>query len=355
MQAFTSSTLIPVTEESQIAMARRMAVNLANDSGMTETEAGKVAIIVSEAARNLVRYAQHGEILLRPLGDPENGHGQGIEVLVLDKGPGMTDVARSLRDGFSTGGTSGTGLGAIRRLATDFDIFSQPGKGTAILAQCLAEQPVGSAAPATRVEASSVAAPLSIGGVNLAVRGETACGDAWATERRGRRELYLVADGLGHGPLAAEASREAVRKFLQVVRQSPTYLGPSQLIEAAHGAMRATRGAALAVTEIDQGARTVRFAGIGNIAASLYTLSEERKMASLNGIVGGEMRKVQEFSYPWTPDTTLIMHSDGLNTQWALRNYPGLISRHPSLIAGVLYRDFVRGRDDVTVVIAKAA
>ena len=77
-------------------------------------------------------------------------------------------------------------------------------------------------------------------------------------------------------------------------------------------------------------------------------------MVSYNGTVGHEVRKIREFTYLWPKGGLLVMHSDGLGTQWRLDRYPGLIARHPSLIAGVLYRDFNRGRDDVTVLVASS-
>jgi hypothetical protein len=76
-------------------------------------------------------------------------------------------------------------------------------------------------------------------------------------------------------------------------------------------------------------------------------------MVSHNGTAGLEARKIQEFTYPWQDNAILIMHSDGLATKWKLEGYPNLINKHPSLIAGVLYRDFKRGTDDVTVVVVK--
>src|SRR6266545_1825047 len=129
-------------------------------------------------------------------------------------------------------------------------------------------------------------------------------------------------------------------------------LAPAALIEFAHGALRSTRGAALAVADLDL-SREVRYAGIGNISGVLNAPGAVRHMVSHSGIVGHEACKIQEFVYPWSQDALLIMHSDGLATHWNLDQYPGLAGRHPSLIAGVLYRDFTRGHDDVTVIVAK--
>jgi Stage II sporulation protein E (SpoIIE) len=146
------------------------------------------------------------------------------------------------------------------------------------------------------------------------------------------------------GLTAAMAAVNALRTHPQ--------LGPAALIEFANGALRSTRGAALAVADINLVGEVI-YAGIGNIIGVARASESTRHMVSHPGIVGHEVRKIQEFAYPWTQDSLLIMHSDGLTTHWNLDQYPGLDRRHPSLIAGVLYRDFTRGHDDVTVVVAK--
>jgi hypothetical protein len=74
-----------------------------------------------------------------------------------------------------------------------------------------------------------------------------------------------------------------------------------------------------------------------------------------NGIAGHEARRIHEFSYPFPDDGLLVLHSDGLKSQWSLDGYPGLAERDPALIAGILFRDFNRGRDDVTVVVARVS
>ena len=176
--------------------------------------------------------------------------------------------------------------------------------------------------------------------------GETACGDAWEVNQLPGRSLIMVADGLGHGPEAAEASRAAVR----ILRANPSPLGCGMIIKTAHAALRHTRGAAVAVAEVDMSHQVVRFTGAGNIAGVIVSSEGSRHMVSHPGTVGHEVRKIQEFTYPWSEGALLVMHSDGLATRWSLDRYPGLALKHASLIAGVLYRDYSRRRDDVTVV-----
>src|SRR5262245_20726675 len=323
-----------IREMSAVAEARREVTGMARAIGFAENDIGRVALVVTEAATNLVKHTPQGQLLARAF---ERDGVAASEVLALDQGPGMANVCESLRDGYSTYGSPGTGLGAIKRLSDEFDIYTIPGKGCALVSQLRSRRAPGGNRPS----------PLEIGVVCLPKPGEAACGDAWAVEWRGGHCVILVADGLGHGADAAAAAMAAVN----ALRTHPQ-LAPAALIEFAHGALRSTRGAALAVADIDL-AGEVRYAGVGNIAGVALAPDGNRHMVSHSGIVGHEARKIQEFVYPWSQDSLLVMHSDGLATHWNLDQYPGLAGRSPSLIAGVLYRDFARGRDDVTVVVAK--
>ncbi len=331
------SIALVVSESSQAGEARRVAIALALRLGFNESERGKVGIVVTELANNLVRYGQEGLLLLQEI---QQQAITGIEILSLDKGPGIANIDECLQDGFSTGHTAGNGLGAIKRLSGFFDIYSIRGMGTAIVSQ-LWSMPLSSTATQGRLDLSAICLPKA---------GEDVAGDTWASRDNSQGCLLLVSDGLGHGLQAAQASLEAVRVF---ERQS--HLRPKEIIEAAHQALRSTRGAAVAIAQIDFEAQTLCFAGIGNIAGVVLSAERHSNLVSLNGTVGYTLRKVQEFIYPWNSTGLLILHSDGLGSQWQLERYPGLNQKHPSLIAGILYRDFNRAKDDVTVVVAREA
>jgi hypothetical protein len=99
----------------------------------------------------------------------------------------------------------------------------------------------------------------------------------------------------------------------------------------------------------------VVFSGLGNIAGALVSSSGQvRRMVSLNGIAGHNARKIHAYEYP-SADGLLIMHSDGIATSWTPTLYPGFARLHPMLLAGLLFRDFSRGRDDATVVVARTS
>ena len=158
----------------------------------------------------------------------------------------------------------------------------------------------------------------------------------------------MVVDGLGHGPLASDAAREAER-----VLDETASLSPATILQDCHDALRKTRGAAAAIAAISLEKKLVFFAGVGNISGTLISVNSRRGMTSHNGTLGHEIRKFQEFSFPWESQSVLIMHSDGLGSRWDLNQYPGIMTKHASVIAAVLYRDFERQRDDVTVLVAK--
>ncbi|MBV9773104.1 MAG: SpoIIE family protein phosphatase [Gemmatimonadetes bacterium] len=326
---------IGVGDASAVGEVRRRLSTLAQEMGFGETDAGRVAVVATEMAGNLAKHARGGgQILAQTRIRDER---PGIEILALDRGPGIASLPQALRDGYSTAGSPGTGLGAMSRMADDFDIHSVAGVGTAVLARLWPQSYGRPTVP-----------PLEVGAVRIPHPGETACGDAWAWHPRPQGGLVVVADGLGHGPGAAEASSEAVRVF----REHPD-LAPTEMLRRMHDALRPTRGAAVAVVELDVERGEIRFAGTGNISGAVVTPATSQSMVSHSGIVGHQMPRAQEFVYSWPEGALVILHSDGIGTRWTLERYPGLISRDASLVAGVLYRDYSRENDDATVVAAR--
>jgi anti-sigma regulatory factor (Ser/Thr protein kinase) len=329
----TAHVTVPVSEPSQVGEARRTAQRLAENAGLSEVECGTAAIVATELASNLSKFATGGRLLLQILRRPS---GACIELLSIDSGPGVADVERCLRDGYSTSGTPGTGLGAVRRLATEFDIYSRVGGGTVVMAR------IGATCGAP------VARGFQWAAVSSTAPNELVCGDAWRVSERDGEIALMVADGLGHGPLAAAAADLAGDVF-----DADGFDAPGAICDRAHRALLGSRGAALATAHVTRQAG-VRYAGVGNIAGSLVSPVQSRGMASQNGTVGLQMRRVQQLDYEWPERALLIMHSDGVSNRWSLDAYEGLIGRHPAVVAAVLLRDFTRGRDDATIVVVRS-
>lgn len=328
-----SQFVVDVSDPSHVGEARRAAVRSAQAMGMSENEGGGVAIAVTELGTNLLKHATTGRMVFESVG---NGT-RGLRILSIDKGPGIANIMTALEDGYSTSGTSGNGLGAVKRLATRFDIYSRRDGGTCVLAEFWPKQKLPTAV-----------LPLYFGVISLPLRGEEMCGDGWATRTTADFTYLMVVDGLGHGNFAAEAAREAERVFAETDSTSP-----AAILRDCHDALKKTRGAAAAIAAISKQKRILTFAGLGNISATLVSQQGRRGIASHNGTLGHQLHKIQEFALPWNGDSVLIMYSDGLISRWDLDHYPGLIGRHPSIVAAALYRDFDRERDDVTVLVAK--
>lgn len=309
-----------------------MAQRLGKEFGFDEKRLGDLGIIVTEIATNLYKHAKGGEVLLRKL---EEDGVLGLEALSLDRGPGIAEVSKCLEDGYSTAGTAGNGLGSIKRLSTVFDIYSTP-QGTALVSQLWMGP------------RSTNRYTLEFGAVCLPYPGESLCGDGWATSNKNGVFSIMVVDGLGHGEHAAQAADQAINVF-----KENGMLFPQVHLQKAHGALRTTRGAALVVLQADLKTQTISYSGIGNISGGAVTAGTSKSFVSLNGTVGHQAQRFQEFNYEWTKGAFLILHSDGLQSKWKLDGYPGLPMRHPSLVAGTLYRDFRRERDDVTVLIVR--
>ncbi|QJR81475.1 SpoIIE family protein phosphatase [Alteromonas pelagimontana] len=327
---------VSIEDMSSVGEARRTACAMAKEQGLDETQTGNVAIAVTEACSNIVQHATHGELLLRPW---SGSCGEGIEFLALDKGPGMANVATCLRDGYSTGGSRGVGLGAIARLSYDLDVFSAPDKGT-VLRMVIGQQ--------SQVKQSDNA--LDWGVVCVAKSGEAVCGDAWNIRPYQDINTVLVLDGLGHGLPAYEASIEAMRHFVALGE-----IKPAETLAFLDKNMRITRGAVAAIATIDLRDNKLCFAGVGNITASLLSASTRiAGLVSHNGTLGHSAPTFREHSHPWPSQGVLILHSDGLKSSWDLSSYPGLSQKKPSVIAGVLYRDFANRRDDAVVMVGKA-
>jgi len=325
-----AAALVEIHEQTDVAEARRRAIERGAQLGFDEQALGRVSIAVTEAATNLLKHAGGGNICIGPAA---GRGGFGLQLLALDRGRGMANVPKSLRDGYSTAGTHGTGLGAISRAAS-LDLFTVPGKGTVLAGQMF---PNG-------VE------PLALGGVSLAMPGESECGDGWSVWSAGALTSVVVADGLGHGPSAHSAAAIALATFRRHAERSAAHV-----VEAIHGALRSTRGAAIAVAELDQRQQTLHFCGIGNIGALIvHPDGSTQHLVSLSGIAGHVMRRVQPFSYAWPRGSVLVMFSDGIGSHWSLSAYEGLSARRADVIAGVLMRDQRRGRDDATVVAVKS-
>ncbi|MFI7519123.1 SpoIIE family protein phosphatase [Micromonospora globbae] len=313
------------------SVVRRAAERLGQQLELGDARTADLAIVAAELSSNLAKHAEDGVLLLRPVrGEREAG----VELVAIDAGPGMADLGLSSRDGHSTAGTLGIGLGAIVRQASWFDGYSLPGRGTVL---------------AVQVWPSDANGTPWVGALTRPLSGEAVSGDGYAVRVADGRRQVLVCDGLGHGPLASAASDAAIAAF-HAAPAAP----PAVVVEYLHRAMSHTRGAAVGVAELDPPAGVLRYAGLGNITAQVVAGGRRRGLVSLPGIAGHQRPTVREYEYGLEPQDLLVMHSDGVVDRWQLDDYPGLAARSPLVVAATVLRDAGTRRDDACVLVARA-
>jgi anti-sigma regulatory factor (Ser/Thr protein kinase) len=325
---------IQVEEASAAVSCRSAALALAGQLSFPDTRAEQLALAVTEAAANLARHARAGTMLLRAVCGPA---GPVIEMVTIDAGPGIADLGAVLRDGTSTAGTLGIGLGAIRRAADFCEIYSRPGHGTTLVARFAAR-----AAPT----AAAGSPGGSWAGLIRPIAGETVCGDSYAARQGSGGMIAALCDGLGHGQLAATASRAA----LEAVTEEPD-AEPAVLLERAHRRMGGTRGGALAIVAADN--EVVRFAGLGNVAGWILSGETRQGMVSVPGIAGHQARKFRQFEYAAAAGSVVVLHSDGLSSRWDITGLPGLTAQDPLVIAAGLLSEAGVRRDDAGVLVLR--
>ncbi|HZT61359.1 MAG TPA: ATP-binding protein [Pyrinomonadaceae bacterium] len=337
-----------IKDEAQVGAARRGVRRYASQLGFDENRIAEIEIVVQEIGTNAARYATGGGCLFwtRVLGDEP-----GLELFYSDRGPGIYDLDRALRDGVSSGGSLGTGFGAMRRLLDEFDAASVPKGttrrlstqrrttfGTAILGRKWVE-PGGKNEKARRLA-------RHVGAWSRARPGEEENGDAYFVGEHGDETLLAVVDGLGHGRGAHEAA-EAALDTLGQWRGEP--LGETML--AVHDSLRSTRGAVMGAVVVSRSRETFTYAGVGNVELRVLGAPEPARPIPTNGTLGARLSQLRLWPHRWAEGTTLVLASDGISASWDIAAYPGLLGKSTQLLAGVLLRDFSRNSDDATVLV----
>jgi anti-sigma regulatory factor (Ser/Thr protein kinase) len=324
-----------VAAEEDVGALRRAVARMA--AGQHAVRPGVAELVATELATNLLRHAHPGGyVLARKAGD-------GIELLSVDPGPGMTAAALAPSAGAaspvalpsSRGGGLKAGLNVVRRNAAEFDWYATR-RGTVVYARLGAPAPAGHTG-------------WSFGGVNMPLGGDGESGDAWAVAP-GRRTAALVVDGLGHGPGAAAAARAAIATF-----DGAAVTDLDRLVRHTHEAMRATRGGVLGACLIDPGRGELTYAAVGNITGRVLTGGRSVHLLDRPGTLGTQLHlpAVRLQHGPWEPGSTLVLVSDGIRSAWSLEDHPRLLDQHPAITAAVLHREYGRATDDATVLVVR--
>ena len=324
---------VRVADPADIGAARRAVKGHAERLGGSS---GPAELVATELATNLLRHADGaGWMLTRPV-PPDT-----VEILAVDRGPGIPDVAAAVAGHTVEPKGLGCGLASVRRAAERFDVYTGRDRGTAVLALV----DVRRHTPGQR---GSQHPPRRWAGTSVSIA--EACGDGWAVAESGGRLAVAVIDGLGHGASASIATDAALRAFT---------LDPTDLdgyVARAHAATRTTRGAAATVCVIDPDAGVLRYIAVGNVNGRVAAPSGVRGLTTGNGTLGLQAAapRAPVRSLEWSPDATLVVWTDGLSSRVELDGRADLLEHDPAVVAAVLHRDHTRDRDDATVVVVRS-
>lgn len=325
-----------VTDRSYGAAIKREIRLLADTLKFSDKKKGELDIIVAELLSNLVKYAREGELLVRPSTIAGTGS---VELISVDSGPGMADPQQMMTDGVSTGGSLGQGLGAIKRLADEFQLYSHPDHGTVVLVRVHQKAvPVAKEAPLADVRWIIVPKP-----------GETVCGDACYTTLTTSSLTLFLGDGLGHGQFA----HAAVEKATQTLEQTRD-TSPASLLGAVHEATAGTRGLVGTCAVFDFSTRKWSLCGVGNIVTKVSGATSTKNYMPHNGILGHSIpRRLLDQDMPYARGQVVIMTSDGLHSRWNPARYPGIGSYDLAVLAAMIYKECARLTDDMSVLVSK--
>lgn len=321
-------TSIPVTDERGLAAAVRQARREARACGFSAAECCTLATAVSELAMNILRYAGRGELRIERAEAPDR---LGLRIEALDDGPGIADPERALEAGYSTGGSLGLGLPAVRRATDELAIESRPGAGTRVRA----------------IKWRALRA-LEHGFCVRPLLDPPRCGDAVWRGERGPVTVLAIIDVLGHGA-AAHVLAERIVALLEESTESD----PEGLMRTIAAAIRGSRGAALGLCALDRGNGTLRHCAIGNTVTRICGRAE-RHLVSRSGVVGGIMPAPRAFEARLRGGELLLMYSDGVRDRFTRADL-GTAAASPRRAACAVVRRFGRRSDDAACLAARFA
>ena len=326
-----------IDDRSLIAFIKREIHNLALRIGFTPHRAAETDIIVAELTSNLIKYAQGGEILYRA--NVEEGHNE-IEIYCLDKGAGFDNLSKIMNDGYSSSNTLGHGLGSIKRLSNDFQIYSMKNWG------CVQHIKI---CDKNDLILSPAQTGLNYAAIAVNYPGEKVCGDGYHIKSSKRGFQIFLGDGLGHGEHANEAIQLAIKAFKQSIETEP-----AEILRDIHLKVKKSRGLVGTIASVDYKTGVWTICGIGNISTRIYEGLDNKTYTPYNGIIGHNIpRTLNSTMVPYKKHQIIIMHSDGLRTRWNLNDMNSILKQHSGVIASSIYKENLRGTDDASILVGK--
>jgi len=330
-----------ISEKHHVGIARRRVLQFAKEIGFSDTELSEISIVVTELAENAINHGViEGKITCSSF---EEARREGIQIVYEDKGPGIAKIDIVMEDGYSSSKSLGIGLGAIKRLMSEFKISSntslnQP--GTIIVTKKYI--------PPKEDLTKSPHEEMQFGVFSRSKLDEIYNGDSYFLKRFNGKTIAAVIDGLGHGKDAFKAAAEARLYFFE------NYNKPLEtIVNELHKRLRKTRGAVIAIALIDDVKSELEYVGIGNISTRIFDSPTPIRPYNYNGTLGYAIRNFKVSKYPWVKGTVIIMTSDGISGNYDPNKYPGLFKQHPIEIASIILKEHGKDYDDATILVGR--
>jgi anti-sigma regulatory factor (Ser/Thr protein kinase) len=324
------------SDRSYFAILKKEIHAFAASIGFSSKRLAEIDIVIAEMVSNLAKHAMEGELLVKKI---TVAGVDGIEVVCIDNGPGVNDVHRMMQDGMSTKNTLGHGLGAIKRLSNVFQIYSQKGWGTILLARFYKRELPTPVKPAV----------ADIHSIILAKPGETVCGDGAAVKYSKENIKIFLGDGLGHGKEAYHAVQSAIVAFM--ICPEPNAM---DIIRDIHYAVKKSRGLVASVAVFSLKERMWNFCGVGNIIAKVHNGSILKTHNSYNGIIGHNIpNTMKDTEVAYSPGQIISLASDGIRSRWETMKHPGLWRGELGMLNAAVFKEFARNSDDMSIVSCK--
>jgi anti-sigma regulatory factor (Ser/Thr protein kinase) len=327
--------IIRVVWPEDVRQACDSARQLAAAIGFSATHSEEIVLAVNELAMNLIKHASGGSIQMSVAG--REGR-TGMQVEAEDSGPGIEDINRAITDGYSTAGGLGIGLGTVNRVMDEMEIHSERSAGTHIVCQRWVRP----------TYEGVLVSELEFGAAMRAYRDAAENGDAFLIRQWEGHALVGVIDGLGHGQFAQRAAF-AARHYLEQHFDQPL----ESLFRGVGRACRATRGVVMALGRFDLAQEKLTVASVGNVEMRLIGSRQRFHPVVRRGIIGLNAPNAVSFEHPWTAESVLVLHSDGLGTHWDTADFPELQQETPSHAAYRLLAALGKPDDDATVVVVR--
>lgn len=339
---------VEIKERHQIFSVKRDIAKFAKELGFSDKEIDEISIAVIELGENLITHnVIEGEIIYSSF---EEGKKKGLEIISIDKGPGIASIEAVMEDGFSSKKSLGIGLGAVKRMMSELSIessvkylqssidFSENLPSTKIIARKIIK-------PKDK-EISHLSKKTTFSLFTRSKIGEKYNGDNYILKSFDNKTLFGVIDGLGHGIGASEASNIARISILEHFSEELDVI-----VEFLHQKLKKTRGVALSLGLIDYELEVFKYVGIGNVLARIFNAPAPIRPLNYNGTLGVSLRKYKIFDYPWDQNNVIILTSDGISSKYVLDDFFDVLYQHSMKIGQRIFKKFGKYYDDATILI----